>query len=509
MFTTRIKKAYVNLLLLSSLFIVTGHQAYADVKCDQVWPVDSVIIATRKSDNELSHLYRVDNTGQVFLLDEKFATLFTNPASPYFAPDGQDGLLYFDAKPEQNPGFPERRFIFSLCPDGNAFQLTSDPYGGGIDTLPSASIQRKHLLFSTQRSGTQRYVLAENGIQQGQGYGYTFPLPTPVAWSPAYADQIWYWKSEIMLAEYDVAKNLDTEQTINLQIGNRSQPVISPDGALLSLVKPNNIVAVYNFGGGQQVEFASIKGKAPSWGNKTTVIFADVDNSSIFYRADVSTGQVTPVQVPGLQIIGLYAWPQATKALLTVNKAGTGSGTVTSVPAGIDCGSDCTENYDNGTGVTLTATPASGSTFAGWDGACTGTALECQITMDQAKSITATFNLQSGDNGGGGGGGGGGGFCFIATAAYGSYLDPHVVVLREFRDRYLLTNPAGTAFVDFYYRVSPPVADYIRQHEWAKIITRGILTPLVYSIEYPFVALFIGALIMGVWHRRKGWKFVC
>ena len=121
-----------------------------------------------------------------------------------------------------------------------------------------------------------------------------------------------------------------------------------------------------------------------------------------------------------------------------------------------------------------------------------------------ARSPTSSSPAESS----GGGGGGGGGFCFIATAAYGSYLDPHVVVLRDFRDHYLLTNPVGTAFVEFYYRASPPVADYIRQHEWAKILTRAILTPLVYGIEYPFLALLFVALIMEIWRQMKRRKFV-
>ena len=77
---------------------------------------------------------------------------------------------------------------------------------------------------------------------------------------------------------------------------------------------------------------------------------------------------------------------------LTVSKAGTGSGTVTSSPAGINCGTDCTEPYNYGTVVTLTAAASTGSTFGGWSGACTGTGT-CTVTMDAAKSVTATFNL--------------------------------------------------------------------------------------------------------------------
>ncbi len=76
---------------------------------------------------------------------------------------------------------------------------------------------------------------------------------------------------------------------------------------------------------------------------------------------------------------------------LTVSKAGTGGGTVTSSPAGINCGSDCSESYASGTNVTLTATAAGGSTFAGWSGACTGTGT-CAVTMSAARAVTATFN---------------------------------------------------------------------------------------------------------------------
>ena len=81
---------------------------------------------------------------------------------------------------------------------------------------------------------------------------------------------------------------------------------------------------------------------------------------------------------------------QITRAL-TVTKGGTGAGTVTSTPAGISCGTDCTEPYAQGTSVTLAAAASSGSTFAGWSGAgCSGTAT-CVVSMTAAATATATF----------------------------------------------------------------------------------------------------------------------
>ncbi len=77
---------------------------------------------------------------------------------------------------------------------------------------------------------------------------------------------------------------------------------------------------------------------------------------------------------------------------LTVIKAGTGSGTVTSSPTGINCGSTCRTTVNSGTSVTLTATPTSGSSFAGWNGDCTGTGT-CALSINAATNVTATFNI--------------------------------------------------------------------------------------------------------------------
>jgi hypothetical protein len=70
-------------------------------------------------------------------------------------------------------------------------------------------------------------------------------------------------------------------------------------------------------------------------------------------------------------------------------------------------------------------------------------------------------------------------YCFIATAAYGTPMAEEVQILREFRDKYLLTNPAGRAFVDFYYRVSPPIAEFITEHPVLKPIVRAGLVPAI------------------------------
>jgi hypothetical protein len=95
------------------------------------------------------------------------------------------------------------------------------------------------------------------------------------------------------------------------------------------------------------------------------------------------------------------ASPEPTAVLLyslTLSAAGAGNGTVTSTPTGIDCGSDCFENYPAGTTVTLSAVPDFYSSFAGWSGdGCSGSGA-CTITMDSDKMVTATFSGTPQDN---------------------------------------------------------------------------------------------------------------
>ena len=98
----------------------------------------------------------------------------------------------------------------------------------------------------------------------------------------------------------------------------------------------------------------------------------------------------------GLCVVSTTATVTATFSVIpppitvTVNKNGTGAGTVTSTPAGIDCGGDCTGTYSGGTTVTLTPRPTAGSRFAGWSGGCTGPGT-CQVAS--TVTVTATFNV--------------------------------------------------------------------------------------------------------------------
>lgn len=96
--------------------------------------------------------------------------------------------------------------------------------------------------------------------------------------------------------------------------------------------------------------------------------------------------------------------------------------------------------------------------------------------------------------------------CFIATAAYGSYLAPEVMTLRRFRDEYLLTNETGRGLVRLYYEYSPPAAGYIARHETLRAVSRAVLAPVVFSVKHPSAgfSIALGALLLGLVRIRRG-----
>ncbi len=110
-----------------------------------------------------------------------------------------------------------------------------------------------------------------------------------------------------------------------------------------------------------------------------------------------SSGGECHVSVAGVENV-TAGFAQITHQL-GVTKAGSGSGTVTSSPAGIDCGVTCAATFDEGATVTLAATAAAGSEFTGWSGACSGLG-PCAVTLGGDTGVVATFALLPTGNGG-------------------------------------------------------------------------------------------------------------
>jgi hypothetical protein len=127
--------------------------------------------------------------------------------------------------------------------------------------------------------------------------------------------------------------------------------------------------------------------------------------------------------------------------------------------------------YPLGTEVSLVAEAGSGYQFAHWSGGVDTIAdvdaASTIIIMDNSYSIRANFE------------GAGSGCCCVATAAYGTPMTEEIQILRDFRDAYLLTNPVGKGLVEFYYSVSPPMAEFITEHPSLKPVARVGLAPAV------------------------------
>jgi len=139
------------------------------------------------------------------------------------------------------------------------------------------------------------------------------------------------------------------------------------------------------------VAFDAASGELLSWypGSQSTVHSLEYRDSQL-----IVGGQFSSVERGPQQGIAVFSAP-----VLTVAESGTGTGTVTSSPAGIECGSTCSSGFGAGQEVTLTATPDAGSEFAGWSGGgCSGTG-PCVATLNADVNVTAQFAAASSPEG--------------------------------------------------------------------------------------------------------------
>ncbi len=145
-------------------------------------------------------------------------------------------------------------------------------------------------------------------------------------------------------------------------------------------------------------------------------------------------------------------------------------------------------DYDCGTLVEITATPDSGYEFSDWSGNVPSGYENNNpliFTIDSDKSITANFKrIPFWER-----------LCFIATAAYDSPLHPHVRILRDFRDKYLLPSKLGRTLVNLYYKYSPSAAELITKNKALRTMVRINLLPFV-ALSYSM--LHFGPVITAV-----------
>ncbi|MEO7028089.1 MAG: Ig-like domain-containing protein [Acidobacteriaceae bacterium] len=177
-----------------------------------------------------------------------------------------------------------------------------------------------------------------------------------------------------------------TSPTANSQVstgGPLTVTIQATDNASIAKVK-----ATFDANGDGTVGPSEIVTAQSSGGNLYTATFSSISGSlsprTLTAIATDTSGNTATTSI-SLNV------GNGSQFALSVTEAGTGTGAVSSSPTGISCPSTCSANFNSGTAVTLTPAAGTGSTFAGWSGACTGTG-SCSVTMSQARAVTATFN---------------------------------------------------------------------------------------------------------------------
>jgi outer membrane protein assembly factor BamB len=419
--------------------------------------------------------------------------VFSSPAI------GADGTIYVGSNDTK---------LYAINPDGS--QKWSFTTGGKIFSSPAIGVDGTIYVGSWD---TNLYAIDPNGMW------WTLTLTTGchVESSPTIgADGTIYvgsWDHKLY------AINPDGSQKWSGTTGDVvfSSPAIGADGTIYVGSNDHNLYAI-NPDGSQKWSFTTgdMVRSSPAIGADGTIYVGSDDNNLYAINPDGSakwsftTGDIVfsspAIGADGTIYVGsfdgkLYAITEEEEYDLTISSTAGGS---VIVPG------EGTFTYVEGTGVNLVAEAEEGYHFVDWTGdvdtiADVGDATTT-ITMEDNYSITANFEEEPSEPSGG--------MCFIATAAYGTPMAEEIEILREFRDGYLLTNPLGQAFVDFYYRVSPPIAEFITEHPSLKPIVRvGLLPAVALSVivvnttpAYKIAIIGLLALVsvaLAVWATRR------
>ena len=246
-----------------------------------------------------------------------------------------------------------------------------------------------------------------------------------VSWSPK-GDTLALTVNEPTHPGYDIALlAADGRGQLTFLTGpgeNEQSAAWSPTGDKIAFtrgVTPGNAAGnadlwIMNADGTNQVRLVDAPTTNPIWTaswspDGTQIVFDQLDD--IGTGADlhvIPAAGGTPTRLTDNAVNDFHPWWAArARFILFLGTTGSGSGTVTSSPAGISCSSDCWAEFQDPTHVTLTASPAAGSTFVGWGGDCSGSG-SCTVSMHGYRDVTAEFNMPPPPPPPPGGGGGGG-----------------------------------------------------------------------------------------------------
>jgi len=413
---------------------------------------------------------------------------FTTGSRIYSSPAiGADGTIYVGSIDNN---------LYAINPDGSqkwsfttGYCVYSSPAIGADGTIYVGSWDEK--FYAINPDGSQKWsfttgywVDCHPAIgADGTIYEWSFTTGAKIFSSPAIGvDGTIYvgsWDTNLYAIDPD---GMWWTLTLTTGCHVESSPAIGADGTIYVGSWDNNLYAI-NPDGSQKWSGTTgdVVLSSPTIGADGTIYVGSNDHNLYAINPDgsakwsVTTGDMVfsspTIGADGTIYVGsfdgkLYAITEEEEYDLTISSTAGGS---VIVPGG------GTFTYVEGTEIDLVAEAEEGYRFVNWTGDVDTIAdvedATTTITMEGHYSITANFKEEPSEPSGGA--------CFIATAAYGTPMADEIEILREFRDGYLLTNPLGQALVGLYYRVSPPIAEFITEHPSLRPVVRVGLSPAV------------------------------